>query len=154
MAGDDCFYMEHSKAFYEAVIHVIEYLNENNRKEISKRKGIEMAGDYWTEVGKLFKSNAQYCIFEHGDLSINNLEELLPLFNEYKHFVAEIEKAEYDRNLANEESISNIKYGIKGYDLAKKSSKWSKASIIISAIVAAGQLTQWILMLLQYLSQR
>lgn len=65
--------------------------------------------------------------------------------------IRNIENAEHDRKLANEESVSNIKYGRKGYILAKKSAKWAKASIIIAAIVAAGQLTQWILMLLQYL---
>ena len=154
MSGVDCFTMEHSIEFYRSVIRVIDYINPYAKDvwDVMPDKGQELAGDYWPEIGRMFKEN-HLGWFEYGRFHINKREQLAPLKKNCEYAIERLEKAEHDRNLANEESVCNIKYGKKGYDLAQKSAKWSKASIIISAIVAAGQLTQWIIMLLRHLSQ-
>lgn len=144
--------MEHSKEFYESVIRVIELFEDGN-EFVSCEKGYELAGNYWPAVVELFKENHAVCVYTGGHIQVTYDQYLDPLYEDCKNHLKSIQKAEYDRNLANEESRCNIKYGKKGYDLAQKSSKWAKASIVISAIVAAGQLTQWTIMLLQYLRQ-
>lgn len=144
--------MEHSREFYESVIRVIDYIADGNRN-VSRKKGEELAGNYWLAIVTLFKEHHSVSVYAGDDIYVTHGKYLNPLYEDSKHAIERIEKAEQDRLLANEESVCNIKYGKKGYDLAQKSSKWSKASIIISAIVAAGQLTQWIIMILQHLRQ-
>lgn len=149
------FTMEHSREFYESVISVIDYLNPYTKEiwDVSPEKGEELAGDYWWEIGRMLCEDYHLGNFAYGGFHIGDRPRLASLRKDCEHEIEKIDMSEQDRLLSNEESVYNIKYGKKGYDLAQKSSKWSKASIIISAIVAAGQLTQWIIMLLQYLRQ-
>lgn len=130
------FTMEHSKEFYESVIRIIDYLNEGNN-EVTKAKGHELAGNYWREIGKLLASKTSSSFFEYEVFSICHTEDLGPLYEDCKHFISEMENAEHDRNITNEESICNIKYGKKGYRL-------SVIAIIVSVIAILLELAKWI----------
>jgi len=102
--------MEHSKEFYERVIRVIDYVNDGHC-EVSKEMGIELAGNYWNKIGELLASETKYSYFEFGNFNINKPDALAPILEDCKHVIADMENAEYDRNLANKESRCNIKYG-------------------------------------------
>lgn len=145
--------MEHSKEFYESVIRVIDYLNPYSKEvwDVMPGKGAELAGDYWPEIGRMFKEDLHLGWFDWGRFHINKRERLASLKKECEHIIARIEKAEADRELANREKIENITYGRKAYELAEKTSKWTKGSIIFTSLVALGQLIQWIILIIQWL---
>lgn len=92
--------MEHSKEFYQSVVRVIDYLNDGH-DEVPKDKGHELAGNYWREIGKLFADNTPCSFFEYGRFSINHSEDLGPIYENCKHLLKSIDKAEHDRKLNN-----------------------------------------------------
>ena len=136
MAGDDCFIMEHSKEFYQSVIRVIEYIADGN-KAVSCEKGEELAGTYWPAVVNLFKEHHSVCVLIGGSIHVTQGQYLNPLYEDCKNHLKRIDEIEYDRNLANEESVCNIKYGRKGYRI-------SIFAIIISSVAILLELAKWI----------
>lgn len=133
------FTMEHSKEFYESVIRVIDYLGPYSKDvwNVTPDKGQELAGDYWPEIGRMFKEDYHLGWFDHGQFRINNRPQLAPLRKDCEHEIEKIDKAEQDRLLSNEESVCNIKYGRKGFRI-------SIVAIIISGIAILLELAKWI----------
>lgn len=133
------FTMEHSKEFYQSVIRVIDYLNPYAKEvwEVSPEKGQELAGDYWPEIGRMFKEDFHLGWFEYGRFHINDRPQLAPIREDCKHIIEAIDKTEQDRLLANEESVCNIRYGKKGFRI-------SIVAIIISGIAILLELAKWI----------
>lgn len=77
---------------------------------------------------------------------------LLSIIAYAKHLISEIEKAEHDRELSNQEKVENMRYGKKAYGLAENTAKWNKRNIIFTGIVALGQIIQWIILIVQWIS--
>lgn len=128
--------MEHSKEFYESVIRVIEYIAEGNRS-VSCEEGEELAGNYWPAVVMLFREHHAVSVMMGGSIHITQGQYLNPLYEDCKNHLKRIDESEYDRNLANEESVCNIKYGRKGFRI-------SIVAIIISGIAILLELAKWI----------
>lgn len=133
------FTMEHSKEFYESIIRVIDYLNPYTKEvwDVSPEKGQELAGDYWPEIGRMFNENYHLGWFAYGGFHIGDRPRLASLRKDCEHEIERIVNAEQDRTLTNEESLSNIKYGRKGYKL-------SIIAIIVSGIAILLELAKWI----------
>lgn len=123
------FTMEHSKEFYESVISVIEYANDH-KGSVGRATGTALAGAYWTEVGHYLSEEIHAGWFTNGVFRTTRPERLPAVVEDCKHLVEAMETAEYDRNLANEESRCNIKYGKYGLYTAI-------VAIIISLIALA-----------------
>lgn len=121
--------MEHSKEFYESVIRIIDYLG-NDKWDVTPETGVELAGDYWPEIGRMFKEDRHLGWFDNGQFHINKRPLLASLKKDCEHEIEKRDKAENDRNLANEESVCNIKYGKYGLYTAI-------AAIIISLVALA-----------------
>ena len=130
------FTMKHSKEFYESVIRVIEYIAEGNRN-ISCKKGEDLANNYWPAIVSLFKEHHSVSMMVGGDIIVTQGQNLNPLYEDCKNHLKRIEASEYDRNLSNEESVCNIKYGRKGFRI-------SIVAIIISGIAILLELAKWI----------
>lgn len=130
------FTMEHSREFYESVIRVIEYIAGGNRN-VSCKKGDELAGNYWPAIVTLFKEHHAVSVMMGGDIIVTQGQYLNPLYEDSKNHLKRIDEAEYDRNLSNEESVSNIKYGRKGFRI-------SIVAIIISGIAILLEIAKWI----------
>lgn len=128
--------MKHSKEFYESVIRVIEFAN-SHRGNVGQNAGTKIAGAYWTEVGRYLSEEINAGWFTNGLFRTTRPERLPAVVEGCKHTIETMEKAEHDRNLANEESVCNIKYGRKGYRL-------SIIAIIISGIAILLELVKWI----------
>lgn len=97
------FTMEHSKEFYESIIRVIDHLNPYSKDvwNVTPEKGQELAGDYWPEIGRMFKEDLKLGWFEYGQFRINNRPQLAPLRKDCEHAIEKIDKAERDRKLNN-----------------------------------------------------
>ena len=97
------FIMEHSREFYESVIRVIDYLNPYSKGvwDVMPDQGQELAGDYWPEIGRMFKEDLHLGWFEYGKFHINKREQLAPLRKDCEHAIEKIDKAERDRKLNN-----------------------------------------------------
>lgn len=130
------FTMEHSKEFYESVIRVIEHANDH-KGNVGRATGTVLAGAYWTEVGRYLSEEIHAGWFTNGLFQTTRPERLPAVVEDCKHIVETMEQAEYDRNLANEESVCNIKYGRKGFRI-------SIVAIIISGIAILLELAKWI----------
>lgn len=142
--------MEHSIEFYRSVIRVIDHIADGNRN-VSCEKGDELAGNYWPAIVLLFKESHAVSVMSGGSIIVTQGHYLNPLYEDSRQAIKKIEKAEADRELANREKIENITYGRKAYELAEKTSKWTKGSIIFTSLVALGQLIQWIILIIQWL---
>lgn len=97
------FTMEHSREFYESVIRVIDYINPYSKDvwDVTPEKGQELAGDYWPEIGRMFKAVLHLGWFEYGGFHINDRPRLAPLRKDCEHEIDKIDKAERDRKLNN-----------------------------------------------------
>ena len=133
--------MEHGKEFYESVVRVIDFLTPKDVWDVKPEKGEELAGDYWPEIGRMFKEELHIGWFEHNQFRISRRERLASLRKDCEHIIETLNKAEADRNLANCEKIENITYGRKGYKL-------SKIAIWLSAVAILVEITRGILDLL------
>lgn len=123
------FTMEHGREFYESVIRVIKYANEH-KGNVTQAAGTTLAGAYWTEVGRYLCEEVHAGWITNGLFHTTRPERLPAVVEDCKHIVETMAQAEYDRNLANEESKCNIKYGKYGLYTAI-------AAIIISLIALA-----------------
>lgn len=150
--GVDFIQMEHGRDFYVGLINVIDYLTNPNSWDVFPDKGEELAGNYWPEIGRLLSKDYHAGWFENGRFHISNRPILTSLREDCAHTIERIDKAEQDRNLSNQEKIENISYGRKAYMLAENTAKWNKRSIIFTCIVASGQIIQWIILIIQWLS--
>ncbi len=130
------FIMEHNKEYYESIIRVIDYLGDD-KWDVFPEKGLELASDYWPEIGRMLKEDLHLGWFDYGQFHINNRPQLASLRKDCQYAIERIDKEEYTRNLANEECFSNIKYGKKGYHL-------SIVAIIISSIAILLEIAKWI----------
>ena len=128
--------MEHSKEFYNSLIRVIDYLKPDVWN-IEPEKGMELAGNYWPEIGRMLKEDYHAGWFEYGNFHITRREKLPPLREDCKHMIEIIEEAEHDRLLANTESEANIKYGKRGYVM-------SIIALAISVLALALEIIKWL----------
>lgn len=144
--------MEHSKEYYQSFVTFLQTACDNQQRSYTFDKGSEIAGDYWMAICTYLKER-HLARVDYGDLYIFQFPPLLPTIAECKAAIAAIEKAESDRYLSNREKIENITYGKKGYDLAEKSFKWTKWGLIFTSLVAVGQLIQWIILIIRWLSK-
>ena len=134
MAGVVCFTMEHSIEFYRSVIRVIDYINPYAKDvwNVMPDKGYELAGDYWLEIGKMFKEN-HLGWFDHGQFRINKREQLAPLRLNCLHAIEKMEKEEKDRDIDRKYKIKGILFGGWGLGI-------SILSLLISLVTLLSQL--------------
>jgi len=144
--------MEHSKEYYQSFVTFLQTACDNQQRSYTYEEGSQIAGDYWMAICTYLKER-HLARVNYGDLYIFQFPPLLPTIAECKAAIAAIEKAESDRELANREKIENIKYGKKAYELAEKTAKWNKRHLIVTGIVALGQIAQWIILIIQWLSK-
>ncbi len=144
--------MEHSKEYYQSLDSFLQYACDNRQRNYPYDKGIEIAGDYWMAICEFLKEK-HLARVNYGDLYIFRFPPLIPIIADCKAIIKDFDKAEHDRELANREKIENISYGKKAYALAEKTAKWNKRHLIITGIVALGQIAQWIILIIQWLSK-
>lgn len=144
--------MEHSKEYYQSFVTFLQSACESKRVEYTYEEGRRIAGDYWMAICGFLKER-HLARVDYGDLHILKFPPLLPVIADCKAMVEAIEKAEHDRDLANREKVENIKYGKKAYELADKTAKWNKRHLIVTGIVALGQIAQWIILIIRWLSK-
>ena len=128
--------MEHSKEFYQRLVKVIEYLLNVDRS-IDNDKGKEIAGENWGDIIDFFRNHRGVYFFSHNYIGVKDREKLISLLAECKSKIADIDKSEYDRELANLESRENIKYGRKGYRIAI-------AALVISLLALGLEIVKWL----------
>ncbi|MBD5278954.1 MAG: hypothetical protein HDS35_00205 [Bacteroides sp.] len=142
----------------EASLKVLSVITETGKSDFTYDEGFAIAGIYWTTVAKeIGATQAGY--FEYGELHITASGYLDEIRVQKLLLHERLIKEKEDRELAIREKNDNIEFGRKGYELAKKSfalgeknSKWATRGVIFTSIVALGQLIQWIIMIIQWIS--
>lgn len=103
-----------TKEYYQALMSVIEYVGEGHY-EITRKKGEELAGEYWPRIFRLFKNERIGVAISDGSFDITQPQYLSPIYADCVHAIEEIGKREEDRRLANEAHATDIKYAHKAY---------------------------------------
>lgn len=98
--------MEHGREYYVSVIRVFDYIAEGNR-DVSFEKGLELAGNYWPAVYRLFDGAGAVRVFSDGSIHVTQPQWLNPIYADCRYFAARIEKEDNARNV-------DLKYKIKG----------------------------------------
>jgi len=144
--------MEHPKEYYQSFVMFLQHACDNQQRSYTYDKGCKIAGDYWMAICTYLKER-HLARVNYGDLYIYQFPPLASIIADCKDMIAAIEKADHDRDLSNREKIENITYGRKAYELAEKTAKWNKRHLIVTGIVALGQIVQWIILIIQWLSR-
>lgn len=111
--------MYHSKEYYQAILHVIDYVNEFLPDSITLEKGVDLAGDYWPAVIKAFQNADVIRTSSGGSIWLRDLQNLAPLAAECEAKIKAIEASEKHFKLSIEQMENQIVYGRKGYRLSK-----------------------------------
>ncbi len=123
--------MEHSKEYYESAIRVIDFL-KNGDGTLPCDKGYELADNYWPAIVTLLKDCQAVNVLIGGHILVTREQYLDPLYEDCKHKISAIDKAENDR-------IVDLKYKIKGIIYGRISLIVSILAFILSLWTAIRQ---------------
>lgn len=110
--------MFQSKEYYQAILDVIDYVNEVLPDCITLEKGIDLAGDYWPAVVKAFQKADVVRTSSGGSIWLRDLQNLAPLAAECEEKIKAIEAAEKHFQLSIEQMENDIKFGRKSYRIS------------------------------------
>lgn len=140
-----------SKEYYEALLRVYDYLSEN-RDGIDCATATNLADEYWPRIAHVFKDAGAGLIEYGGDFYPTQGHLLNPLAADARNALAQYERMDQDRELENNTKIESVTYARKAYLLSEKTARWQRRGLIFTGIVALGQLTQWIIMIVRWIS--
>ncbi len=112
------------KNYVEAMIRFLENVRPN--EEISRERGYELCGDYWSLVRKELDKSV-LMLYEGGGAYVKYDRYLSATLLKYRNLLASIEKEEADRELDNETKRIGNKY-------AKRAHTLSILALILSGI--------------------
>lgn len=138
--------MDHNRNFYEALVKFLNHVCETERLAYERQEGEALTGPYWMKICQLLDERG-LGYASYGSLSLKNTLMLPSVIAEFSDKIDIIASEERSRSLSDREKIENIKYGRAAYDLSVKNSRCNRANIVITSIVALGQIIQWIVML-------
>lgn len=142
----------YSIEFWEAVESVVEERCMHPSKTFMTYEELrEIVGNRWRQVVDYLDDTehiANRCL---GGMQCKDVDLFESVLQKCRDNINHLRKEESDRRISNQEKLDNIKYGKKAYDLAEKTAKWNKKHLIITGAVAAGQLIQWIILLMQWI---
>ena len=103
-----------TKEYYHSFMTVIKYLMAGHN-EISREKGEELSGEYWTRIFKVLQNEHVGIGLNGGYFCVTQAQYLNLLYADCVNAIEEIEKREADRKLDNDMKKSNMKYARKAY---------------------------------------
>lgn len=106
--------MEHSKEYYQSFIRVIDFLSPSDVWDITPEKGIELAGNYWPEIGRVLKEEYRVGRFDYGQFHISKRAMLAPIREDCVHIIEKLKKEEKNTWLDNAGKRTAIICGIGG----------------------------------------
>lgn len=133
--------MEHSIQYYRDLLQFLNLAIDQDRQEFSYDEGVSLLPDYWVAIAGFLKDNG-LANSNYGNIYIHQLPLLSSVRADCRARIAEMEQTAKDRELCNKHRLEGIIQG-------RRSHRLSKIALWISAIVGAGQIAQWIIMLLK-----
>jgi len=129
--------MENKNIDYcNSVLKVLSAILNDGKTEFSFAEGMQIDGMYWKSiVREMVEAKAGYS--DYGNFKATVTANLLEMRAEVTALRDRLLVEEFDRKLANEESVCNIKYGRKGYRI-------SIVAIIVSSAAILLELAKWI----------
>lgn len=129
--------MIRTREYLESVLRVVDGIFAEDSEVITDERHWHYGGIYWgTITDELRRLGLLY--FDGDDWRISGFQALRLYRIDVQTELDAIIKAEYDRKLANDEKIENMKYGKKAYKL-------SKIAIWLSAIAILVEIARGIL---------
>lgn len=119
------------KNYVEAMIRFLENIKPD--EEVSREKGYELCGDYWSLIRKELDKSV-LMLYEGGDAYVKYDRFLSATLLKYRDLLASIEKEEADRELDNETKRISNKYAKRAYIISILALILSVATIIVEIL--------------------
>lgn len=119
------------KSYVEAMIRVLENVKPN--EEISRDRGYELCGDYWSLIRKELDKSV-LMLYEGGGAYVKYDRYLSATLLKYRNLLSSIEKEEADRELDNETKRISNKYAKRAYIISILALFLSVAAIVVEIL--------------------